>query len=137
VTICTRQRYVEAVIRNYVRLPGTPLHASRRDRQLAAALFDRGIRLEVVWAAFVMAGVRWAIRSPEQRKLESIRTLYYFLPAIDEVLSSTLDSAYIEYLAAKLQPFIKDKEARLASSPAAEPVSAFITLRRRSENRDY
>jgi hypothetical protein len=48
VTICTRQRYVEAVIKNYVRLPGTPLHASRRDRQLAAALFDRGIRLEVL-----------------------------------------------------------------------------------------
>jgi len=49
---------------------------------------------------------------------------------------SALEPAYIEYLAAKLQPFVKDREARLASSPAAEPVSAFITRRRRSESRD-
>lgn len=47
-----------------VRLPGTPLRASRRDRQLAAALHDRGVPLRVVWAAFVLTAVRWAIRGP-------------------------------------------------------------------------
>jgi len=135
-TLCTRQRYVDAVIRNYLRLPGTPLRASRRDRQLAAALFDRGVRLEVVWAAFVMAGVRWAIRSPQQRKLGPIRTLYYFLPAIDEVVRTDLDDGYIGYLAAKLQPFVKEKEARLAAAPPSEP-GAVLAECRWSRNRAF
>ena len=134
-TLCTRQRYVDTVIRNYLRLPGTPLRASRRDRRLAAALYDRGVRLDVLWAAFVMAGVRWAVRSPQQRKLEPIRTLYYFLTAIDEVLHTPPDPDYIKYLAAKLQPFVKDKEARLASPPVADPVSILVETRW-SENRD-
>jgi len=134
-TLCTRQRYVDAVLRNYLRLPGTSLRASRRDRRLAAALYDRGIPLPVVWAAFVMAGTRWAVRTPQQRKLEPIRTLHYFLTAIDEVLDTTPEPGYIKYLAAKLQPFVKDKEDRLASTPAADPVSALVQ-RRRSENRD-
>ena len=134
-TLCTRQLYVEALVRNYVRLPGTPLRASRRDRLLAAALYDRGIRLNVVWAAFVIAGVRWALRSPKQQKLEPIRTLYYFLPAIHEVLNSAPEPDYISYLATKLHPFVKDKEARLAAPPPTDPLSA-LGEHRWSENRD-
>jgi hypothetical protein len=116
-----RQAYVNAVVTNYLRLPGTPLRASRRDRPLAAALHDRCVPLRVVWAAFVIAGVRWAVRGPQQRKLETIRTLYYFLPAIDEVLETSPDSDYVQYLAARLRPFVAEKERLLASadSPAA------------------
>lgn len=117
-----RQAYVDSVVRNYLRLPGTPLRASRRDRQLAAALHDRCIPLRVVWAAFVMAGVRWALRSPQQRRLEAIRTLSYFVPAIDEVLTTPPESSYIQYLATKLRPFVIEKEAQLASPPIADPL---------------
>ena len=117
-----RQTYVDSVVRNYLRLPGTPLRASRRDRRLAAALHDRCLPLRVVWAAFVMAGVRWALRSPQQRKLDPIRTLFYFLPAIDEALSTPLEPGYIQYLAAKLRPFVIEKEAQLASPPIAGPL---------------
>lgn len=109
-----RQAYVNAVAANYIRLPGTPLRASRRDRRLAAALYDRGVPLRVVWAAFVMACARWALRGPMQRKLEPIRTLYYFLPAVEELLPRTLDPDYVQYLASKLKPAIREKEARLA-----------------------
>jgi len=116
-----RQAYVDSVVRNYLRLPGTPLRASRRDRRLAAALHDRCLPLRVVWAAFVMAGVRWALRSPQQRKLDPIRTLFYFLPAIDEALSTPPEPGYIQYLAAKLRPFVIEKEAQLASPPIAHP----------------
>ena len=115
-TTCARQAYVHAVVRNYVRLPGTPLRASRRDRALAAALYDRGIPLNVVWAAFVIAGVRWAIRSPQQRQLETIRTLYYFVPALDEVLAFSPDPGYVDYLAEKLRPFVAEKERLLTSA---------------------
>lgn len=110
-----RQTYVNAVARNYVRLPGTPLHASRRDRQLAAAFYDRGIPLRVVWAAFVIAATRWAIRSPEQRKLDAIRTLHYFIPAIDEMLATSPDPDYVQYLAEKLRPCVVEKERRLGA----------------------
>jgi hypothetical protein len=111
-----RQAYVNAIAANYVRLPGTPLRASRGDRRLAAALYDQGVPLRAVWAAFVMAAARWALRGPMQRKLEPIRTLYYFLPTIDEVLARTLAPDYVLYLASKLEPMIRDKEARLPPS---------------------
>lgn len=114
-----RQTYVDAVVRNYVRLPGTPLRASRRDRKLAAALYDRRIPLRVVWAAFVIAAARWAIRGPQQRSLDSIRTLYYFLPAIDEVLDASPESDYVHYLAEKLRPLVAEKERRLAAGANA------------------
>ena len=112
----TRQAYINAVVRNYVRLPGTPLRASRRDRLLAAAFYDRGIPLTVVWAAFVIAAARWAIRGPQQRRLETIRTLYYFAPAINEILALSPEPGYVHYIAAKLRPFVAHKEQLLASN---------------------
>ena len=114
-TYCSRQLYVDRVVASYLRLPGTPFRASRRDRRLAAALCDRGVPLRVVWAAFVIAAARWAIRGPQQRKLDKIRTLYYFLPAVDEVLDISPEPGYVQYLAAKLRPFVAEKERLLAS----------------------
>jgi hypothetical protein len=111
--VTARQAYVNAVVRHYVRLPGTPPRASRQDRQLAGNLYDRRIPLPVVWAAFVLAATRWAIRSPEQRTLETIRTLYYFLPTVDEVIETSPEPGYIQYLAGKLAPFVAEKKLRL------------------------
>ena len=113
-TPCTRQAYVNAVATHYVRLPGTPTRASRRDRHLAAALYDRGIPLHVVWAAFVIAAARRTVRAPAQPQLEPVRTLYYFLPTIDEVLATHPDPDYVRFLAEKLAPFVSVKQAVLA-----------------------
>ncbi len=115
----TRQVYINAVVSNFVRLPGTPLRPSRRDRQLAASLYDRSIPPRVVWAAFVIAATRWALRGPQQRRLETIRTLYYFLPAIDEVRTTPPDQSYVQYLAARLRPFIDEKQRHFAEQLAA------------------
>jgi hypothetical protein len=109
------------VVTNYVRLPSTPLRASRRDRQLAAEFHERGIPLRVVWAAFVIAAARWAIRGPNQRRLDKVRTLYYFLPCIDEVLEASPDPAYIRYVADKLKPFVAEKDQLLAASRRRQP----------------
>lgn len=114
-----RQAYVDAVVKHYVRLPGTPLRASRRDRTLAGQFYDRRISLKVVWAAFVIAATRWVIRGPDQRKLQAIRTLYYFVPAIDEVLDTSPDLGYVQYLAGKLRPFVAEKERSLTANPTA------------------
>ena len=111
-----RQAYVDAVVRNYVRLPGTPLRASRRDRRLATALYDRRVPLRVVWAAFVIAAARRAIRGPQQRKLEAIRTLYYFVPAINETLDTSPDPDYVQYLAGKLRSLVAEKERLLTAA---------------------
>ncbi len=119
-TTCTRQRYADAVVKNYVRLPGTPLRPSRRDWHLAAGFYDQAIPLPAVWAAFVIASVRWAIRSPQQPKLPAIRTLFYFVPAIDEVLATSPEPGYLEYLVAKLRPLVAEKDRLLAAAGTNE-----------------
>ena len=123
----SRRLYVTALINTYLRLPGTPMRASRNDRRLAAELHDRGVALRTVYAALVVAGVRHSQRSPDQHRLAPIRTLYYFLGAIDEVLHADppLDPAYVTYLAEKLRPRVAEKEAllRSRSEPVAPPLA--------------
>jgi len=45
VTISARQAYVDAVVTNYVRLPGTPLRACRGDRHFARLLYEHRVPL--------------------------------------------------------------------------------------------
>jgi hypothetical protein len=95
--------YLEAVLGVYCSLPGTPERPSRQDRQLARTLCRRGLPLRVVRAALILAAARRTFRSGPA--LPQVRTLHYFLPAIDEVLEHPLDPEYLAYLAAKLQSF--------------------------------
>lgn len=111
-----RQAYVNAVVKHYVRLPGTPLRASRGDRHLAGVLYDRRVPLRVVYAAFVLAAARRVIRPPDLPPFPAIRTLHFFMGAIEEVLEERTDDAYIQHLAAKIKPFVVQKEHDLVSS---------------------
>jgi hypothetical protein len=52
-----------------------------------------------------------------------VRTLYYFLPALEEVLTLPPEPGYVEYLAAKLQPLVAEK-CRLLAPEAAQPSSS-------------
>ena len=124
-----RTRYVTAIITNYLRLPGTPLRASRNDRRLAAELHDRGVPLRAVYAAFVLVGVRHCHRGSDQPRLDPIRTLHYFLGAINEALHTDppLDPGYVAYLAEKLQPRVAEKEALLRSR--LQPIMPSLTTR--------
>lgn len=99
--------YLEAVLGLYCSLPGTPEHPSRQDRQLARELCRRSVPLRVVRAALMLAAARRTIRSGPA--LPQVRTLHYFLPAIDEVLEHPQDPDYLAYLAAKLQSFTSTK----------------------------
>ena len=110
-----RQAYVDAVVTNYVRLPGTPLRASRQDRHFARLLYEQRVPLRVVYAAFVLATTRREVRSDSLPRLPAIRTLRFFQGAIDEVLSAGLDPAYVHYLAARIKPLVADKDAALRS----------------------
>ena len=108
-----RQAYVNAVVKNYVRLPGTPLRASRGDQRLAGVLYDRRIPLRVLYAAFVLAVARREVRSPSAPRCPPIRTLHYFGGAIDEILDTQPDDSYIDYLAAKIKPLVAQKDVAL------------------------
>ena len=110
-----RRTYVDAVVRNYVRLPGTPLRASRQDRLFARMLHEMRVPLRVVYAAFVLAIARREVRSASQPRLPAIRTLRFFQGPIDEVLQAGIDTAYVQYLAAKLRPLVAEKDAKLRS----------------------
>ena len=103
--------YLEAVLQTYSSLPGTPLRPSRQDRRLARDLCRRGVPLRIVRTALLLAAARRTLRSGPP--LAPVRTLHYFLPAIEEVLELPPDPGYVEYLAAKLSPFASKKSALL------------------------
>jgi hypothetical protein len=103
--------YLDAVLATYNSLPGTPIQPSRRDRQLARGLCRRGVPLRAVRTALLLATARRTLRSGPP--LPPVRTLHYFLPAIEEVLELPPDPAYVDYLANKLRPFASQKTALL------------------------
>lgn len=94
--------YVRAVLAAYHALPDTPRRASRHDRLLASALASRGVSLEFVKAAFLVATARRTFRSENSVPLGPIRSLAYFIPVLDEVLARPVDPGYLTYLNRKL-----------------------------------
>ena len=118
-----RQAYVDAVVTNYVRLPGTPLRASRQDRHFARLLYEQRVPLRVVYAAFVLAIARREVRSASLPRLPAIRTLRFSQGAIEEAGQTQLDPTYVQYLAAKIKPLLAEKDAALRSG--RDQTSAF------------
>lgn len=94
--------YVNTVLTLYLGLPETPLQASTQDRRLARQLHERGIALCVVESAFLLASVRRLARPAEAPALSPIRSLAYFQPVIEELLSNPAPESYLEYLRLKL-----------------------------------
>ncbi len=94
-----RADYLKRLLDRYCGLPHT---AARRpslyDRSLADRLYDRGVSLDVIETAFLLAIARRTYREPQAPPLPPIRSLAYFLPLIDEVLLLPPDPAYVEYL---------------------------------------
>jgi hypothetical protein len=103
--------YLEAVLEAYSSLPDTPDRPSRQDRRLARDLCHRGVPLRSVRAALLLAAARRTFRSGQP--LPPVRTLHYFLPAIEEVLEQPPEPGYTEYLAAKLKHSASKKTALL------------------------
>jgi hypothetical protein len=102
--------YVATVLATYVWVPGTPSKASRQDRRLAHALEQQRVPLQAVVGAIVIAATRRIFRSTEREPLAPVRTLSYFLPAIEEVLDLPPDPAYVDYLRAKLAPLVNNRQ---------------------------
>jgi hypothetical protein len=97
------EEYVRRVLEAYRKTPGTMGTVRRPDRMLAVQLYKRGISLSVVENALVLAATRRLIRRIEAPPLGTVRSLAYFLPAIEEVLELHVSPDYFQYLRQKLQ----------------------------------
>jgi len=95
--------YVAAVLTLYVDLPDTPLRASVTDQRHARLWFDRGVLLEVVETALLLACLRRTVRPADVPPLPRIRSLAYFQPVIEELLNHPAPSGYLQYLRLKLR----------------------------------
>ena len=98
--------YVAAVLTLYVELPDTPLRASVPDQRLARLWFDRGIPLEVVETALLLACLRRTVRPTDVPPLPRIRSLAYFQPVIEELRQHPAPSGYLQYLRLKLRRIV-------------------------------
>ncbi len=98
----SQQEYTRQVLEAYRNTPGTMRTVRRADRLLAAQLYQRGLSLQVVENALVLAAARRLIRPPDAPPLRTIRSLAYFLPVIEEVLELRVSPDYFDYLRHKL-----------------------------------
>jgi hypothetical protein len=96
--------YVCRLLDAYRATPGTCGAVRRPDRVLAAQLHQRGVPLEAVENAFVLAAARRMIRPDgAAAPLGAIRSLAYFVPVIEEVLQLEVGQQYFQHLRRKLQ----------------------------------
>ena len=93
-----KKDYIRKVLAAYRRTPGTTGAVRRNDRLLAAALYDRGVSATTVENALILAASRRIFRPPDAVPLQPIRSLYYLLPLIDEVLQLRISQDYFRYL---------------------------------------
>ncbi len=96
------QQYVQQVLHSYCQTPTTAGKVRPADRRLAIDLFNRGVPLSMVQAAFSLAASRRVSRDPQAGPLHPIQSLHYFLPVLDEIRCEPIDPEYIRYIEWKL-----------------------------------
>jgi hypothetical protein len=77
--------------RNRGALPSLPV-------ALPAEIYDRGISLDTIETAFLLAIARRTQRDPQQPTLPAIRSLAYFLPLLEEAQQLSSNPGYLDYL---------------------------------------
>ena len=108
----TREEYIQKVLDAYRQTPGTTGMVRRPDRLLAGELYGRGVPLCAVENAFVLATSRRQVRPAGAPPLNTIRSLAYFSPVIEEVLESRVNPEYYQYLRHRVQRFLQTSNAR-------------------------
>jgi hypothetical protein len=102
--------YVRRLLAAYRATPGTCGTARRPDRLLAAQLHQRGVPLEAVENALILAAARRLARPADAPPLGTIRSLAYFSPVIEEVLSLPVSPEYFRYLRHRIATFPSVKQ---------------------------
>ena len=117
--------YVVTVLNLYLGLPETPLRASAQDQRLARQLHHRGVPLRVIESAFLLASLRRLVRPADVPPLSPIRSLAYFQPVIEELLSNPAPESYLEYLRLKLRQFADKNPAAKEQGSATVQKNTF------------
>jgi hypothetical protein len=97
-----QREYVRRLLEAYRATPGTAGVVRRPDRLFAAQLHERGVPLETVENALVLAAARRSARPAEAPALGIVRSLAYFSPVIEEVLQLKVSPEYFRHLRNKL-----------------------------------
>jgi hypothetical protein len=105
----TKNDYIRKVLDAYRRMPGATGVVRRNDRLLAAKLHDRGIPLVTIENAILLAAARRIFRPPDAPTLQSVRSLHYVLPVIDELLAIHVGQDYFRYVRFKLDEALNSK----------------------------
>ena len=95
--------YVRLIRDLFLKLPITANRFNSSDRLLAIELHRRHVPIDLVRSAFVLAAARRLSRDPSTPASPPVRSLHYFLPVIDELLTHPLPPRYLEYLESKLR----------------------------------
>ena len=98
-----QEEFVGRVLDAYRKTPGTTGTIRRPDRLVAAQLQQRGVPLTAIENALVLASARRMMRPAGSPPLGTIRSLAYFLPVIEEVLTLPANPDYFRYLRHKLE----------------------------------
>ena len=104
-TPLSREHYVQKVLQAYQHTPGTSGQIRPPDRLLAMQLLQRGIPLHTIENALLLAAARRIFRRADAPPLTTVRSLAYFVPVIEELLTTEITEEYFEYLRRKLEPF--------------------------------
>ena len=102
--------YVPTVLALYLSLPETPIRTNAMDHRHARLLQQRDVSLRVIESAFLLASLRRLIRPKDLPPLSPIRSLAYFLPAIEELLADPSPDNYLDYLRLKLNRILNSKD---------------------------
>ena len=104
--------YIAAVLNLYLEHPETPLRAGPQDRKMALDLYEKRIPFVTVEAALLLVSIRRLGRSPEYPPLSPIRSLAYFKPTVEELLSNPIPDGYLDYLRRKARMLGESKQVK-------------------------
>jgi hypothetical protein len=96
------REYVQRILDAYRTTPGTCGVVRRADRLLAAQLYERGVAIEAVENALILAAARRLARPASAAPLGIVRSLAYFSPVIEEVLHTDISPNYFRHLRYRL-----------------------------------
>src|ERR1700693_2297494 len=102
----SQEEYIRQILEAYRQTPGTMGTVRRPDRVLAAQLYQRGVSASVIENAFVLAAARRLMRPTDAPPLGTIRSLAYFLPVIEEVLTMRVSPDYFQHVRRKLERIV-------------------------------
>lgn len=89
-TPLSREQYVQKVLEAHQYTPGTSGQVRPPDRLLAMQLLQRGIPLHAIENALVLAAARRIFRSADAPPLTTVRSLAYFVPVMEELLTTEI-----------------------------------------------